>query len=116
MPELYGNKYKWELRQEISEQRTEIWDLTKKLRAEREELRRTRNSLKFANLQIEALEAKIQRMADTGRALLAEAAQDVEADVEQKYHQSFDIERAEEEKRRSEWTKQFFAVAATDVA
>ena len=70
MPELYGNKYKWELRQEINQLKTDLWN-------EHKEHRQTRQSLDYARCRIAELEAKIERMKQKTQGLLAEANQDV---------------------------------------
>jgi hypothetical protein len=73
MPELYGQPFKWELRNEIGQLKKDYWE-------ERKEHRNTRIRLEYAQWQIAELTAKIQRMQQVTQSLLAEATLD-EADT-----------------------------------
>jgi predicted nucleic acid-binding Zn-ribbon protein len=87
MPELYGNPFKSELRREIQELKTALWN-------ERKEHRNTRNSLRWARCKIEALESKLQRTQQKGQELLAEVTQDVEEATNERYVNSFSFRRS----------------------
>lgn len=82
MPELYGNPYKWELRNEIHQLKTDLWN-------ERKEHRQTQESLRYARCKIDALEAKVQRMEQKAQELLAEATQDVTDDTGERFIRRF---------------------------
>jgi len=73
MPELYGQPFKWQLRNEISQLKRDYWE-------ERKKHRRTRIRLEYLEWQIAELKAKIQRMQQASQALLAEATLE-EADI-----------------------------------
>jgi hypothetical protein len=70
MPELHGQPFKWRLRKEIGELTAELWN-------ERKEHRETRQSLQYARCQVAELEAKVQRMEQKARDLIADATEDV---------------------------------------
>lgn len=78
MPELYGNKFKWELREEIHQLSTDLWN-------ERKEHRRTRIQRDFAWCKIEELEAKIKRMAEQAQGILAEADRSIDDAAWERY-------------------------------
>jgi predicted nuclease with TOPRIM domain len=78
MPELYGQPFKSQLRNEISQLKTELSNEHKK----HQQIRR---SLRYANAKIEALEAKIARMEQKGREVLEEAARDIARDTSERY-------------------------------
>jgi hypothetical protein len=74
MPELYGNKFKYELRAEISELNLEYQkEFRARLEAER--------SLEYARCKIIALEAKIEQMQQLAQAIVAEAARDITSEI-----------------------------------
>jgi hypothetical protein len=81
MPELYGNKFKWELRREIGELRAEAWNA-------RKEQFLTENALRYARCEIEELKAKIRRMEQKAQGLLREATEDTEAATKERFAQT----------------------------
>jgi chromosome segregation ATPase len=87
MPKLYGKPPKSELRKEIRE-------LEQNLRKKSSELFRTRRDLQFAECKIEALEAKLQRVEQKARELIAEIGGDVGTDIQQRYLKIVRVPRA----------------------
>jgi hypothetical protein len=81
MPELYGNPYKWELRKQIRELSTALWD-------ERKAHRDMRHSLTYARCKIEELEAKIRSIEQKAQELLAQTTQDIEASTDERFSQA----------------------------
>jgi hypothetical protein len=81
MPELYGNKFKWQLRKEIRELGVELWN-------ERKAHRETRAGLRYAQCKIAELEEKVKRMEQAARGLLNEATEDIEAKVGERFSQT----------------------------
>jgi hypothetical protein len=88
MPELYGNKFKWELRKEIRELRTKLWD---ELGAHR----KTNGTLNYVLKENAVLREKLERMQQQAQAIISEASDDIEAAVAKKYE-----ERWQARKRR----------------
>jgi transcriptional regulator of aromatic amino acid metabolism len=82
MPYLHGQPFKYELRAEIHQLSTDLWN-------ERKEHRQTRAALYYARAQIEELKAKIQRIELKAQEVLAEAGQDVESNVKERFVQSW---------------------------
>ncbi len=78
MPELYGQPYKYELREEICQLRTELWNVRKDYRLDR--LR-----LNYANAKIEELEATIKRMEQKAAEIQTEASKDVDSKVKENF-------------------------------
>jgi len=70
MPELYGQPYKWQLRNQISELQQEKWNLLK-------ETRELSSSLKLQRAKADALEARLTRI----KGVLGSAISDVDADI-----------------------------------
>jgi hypothetical protein len=70
MPELYGQPYKWELRNRISELRQENWNFLK----ENRELSR---SLRYSRARADALEAKLTRIKES----LGSVISDIDGDL-----------------------------------
>jgi hypothetical protein len=74
MPELYGQPFKDELRAEIRQLGTDLWN-------ERKEHRLARDRLEWAWVKIAELEAKIKRMEQKARELVTEATQEIDPNV-----------------------------------
>lgn len=74
MPELYGQPFKWELREELDQLKRAHWKECK-------EHRETRQGLQYAQCKIAELEAKIQRIEQKAQDLAA-AAQGIIAEAE----------------------------------
>jgi chromosome segregation ATPase len=88
MPELYGQPYKWELRKKIEE-------LQAMLRNEREEHQETRRAYQYVRCKVAELEAKIERMEQKARDLIAEATEDVSDKVGERVIQALTTASAE---------------------
>jgi hypothetical protein len=82
MPELYGNQFKWELRKEIRELRTQLWD---ELGAHR----KTKGTLNYVLKENAVLREKLERMQQQAQAIISEASDDIEAAVAKKYEEEW---------------------------
>ena|GEM_PF-4371242 len=78
MPELYGQPFKKELRSEISQLRIDLLN-------ERNEHRKTRDTLRIVRARAQELEAKIERMKEALQSALVEADKDIVPLVLERY-------------------------------
>ncbi len=85
MPELYGNKFKWQLRQEIRELKTEASGLRSELWQEQLSHRRTNNALRYAQCEIEELKTRLQNLGQKAQVLANEANRDTKDAVEERF-------------------------------
>jgi len=81
MPYLYGQPFKHELRTEIQQLRSELWNLHK-------EHRKMRASLTYNQCKVEELEAKLERIKSAVGAIVTDIDDDVSPAVFERFKKS----------------------------